>query len=698
MKKYNIRKMMRNALLPCLFLLSCTACTLEEVITGDGEGNSPRSGSETRVNFSITVPSPSPSPSSVQTRSTGNAPDESAVNVAHLLLFEEINGVRTYRYRIHAENITDVSNTQKTFHANIPTGKYDIVIVANAQEILNGSGISFGDTKEQVLGALVETNSGVWNNAAVPMWGQQDSQLIDDGTDFTGRNAFRMIRMVAKIEVEVTPDAAGMNNENFALTDVRLYNYSSRGALVPDPGTWPADNRAVQPTCPAVPGGYVTVQYPANAPLIFNTKTFYAYEAPAGGKGQAMSGNTCIVIGGSYRGRAATYYRVDFTDRNDPDVFLPLLRNRHYLVRIIDVSGDGYPTPEMAFDATRSGMVTGIVEWNDGGVGDVTMEGQNTLEVSANTFVFPGEAQTASTEANRLTIRTSVAGGWEIEKITDESGAPGTAPWLTVSQSSFASPDTPEDVYLFATENTTGSGRTAYLYIRAGELSYRVTVSQKERFDIWITDSNGQEINELVFPLSGAAQSFTVSWTPASLNVTVDSTTIGMNSAGSPERFFGVYPESRFSLSNGSGTYDAQAYKYTGTDKMIHRASKFDFTLSDGTTSVTRTIFLRQYDASLKAVNVPSYFPVDGGVKKIGIRANIAWEVVDVIDPGKIIVNRSELIGKTGEMNITSAGEAFSFRIANYQNYPSFSSSTATFVFRDVHGALYNVEVTGRSV
>ena len=67
-----------------------------------------------------------------------------------------------------------------------------------------------------------------------------------------------------------------------------------------------------------------------------------------------MATNTCLIIGGSYQGNTTSYYRVDFVDGGGN--FLPLLRNHRYLISIIEVVGDGYSTPEMAFETARSNM------------------------------------------------------------------------------------------------------------------------------------------------------------------------------------------------------------------------------------------------------------------------------------------------------------------------------------------------------
>jgi hypothetical protein len=451
------RRVMRAILSPILSLLALTACISEGTMDFDPGYTQETAGNEAQVNFSVVVPA------RAQALATKSLSDEGAVNIIHLLLFEEVNGAKVYRFRTQVNNIAAVSPTHKTFQTKLPAGVYDIVVLANAREILDGSGILFGSTKEDVLGALVETGSGQWNGSAIPMWGQRDDQTVNDRLSFTGNNAIQMIRMIAKVEVEVAPEVAGTNDSNFSLTDIRLYNYSSQGALVPDPAVWPADNIAVTPTEPAVPDGFARKMYPASAPLVFTERSFYTYEAPAGTSGAGMASSICLVIGGSYQGRAVSYYRVDFTGNGTSPNFLPLLRNCRYVVRIVKVKGDGFPTPELAFETVNAGMEVNVLGWNDGGVGEVLFDGQNTLEISQDEFAFPNEQLISRTEDNRLTIRTSAAGGWEIEKITDASGLPHTATWLTASDASFAAPNTSKDIYLFAEENTTGVKRTGYI-------------------------------------------------------------------------------------------------------------------------------------------------------------------------------------------------------------------------------------------
>ena len=560
----------------CLALLTGMSCAQDETLIYGNSSIVPES-KETRVNFSIVVPSP------VQTRSiTKSAPDEGAVDRVFLLLFENTGGSSIYRHRIPAENITTVSNTQKEFQANLPKGTYDIVVLANATEIIATAGIALGNTIEQVFGALVETHTGKWSGTTIPMWGQLNGQSIVDGAGFT----IPMIRMMAKIEISVTPKAAGTDKKNFKLTDIRLYNYSSRGALVPDLSTWPADNKATRPTEPS--GGYATMAYPAREPLVFTDSLFYTYEAPQGNAGAGMATNTCLIIGGSYQGNTTSYYRVDFVDGGGN--FLPLLRNHRYLISIIEVVGDGYSTPEMAFETARSNMQATVTEWNSSGMEEIVVDTQESLEVSKGEFVFPNKEQMMPTTANQLTIRTSVPGGWTIESISE--------PWLKASEMSHAA-TTEKTISLLVDNNAQGSKRTAYVCIRAGKLTYRVTVTQKMFAEIWITDMNAQPINELSFPRVGGQKSFTLYWTPTTATVTVRCTPIGRDSQGNTVAFDGYnLPSDGEILSNSIGyeVRDIIAKYCTSTDPNILEASRLDFTIDSGDEIVTHSRYLRQYN------------------------------------------------------------------------------------------------------
>jgi hypothetical protein len=148
-------------------------------------------------------------------------------------------------------------------------------------------------------------------------------------------------------------------------------------------------------------------------------------------------------------------------------------------------------------------------------------------------------------------------------------------------------------------------------------------------------------------------------------------------------------------VNGASKIYQVIANAYTGNDPVVHRASKIDFTLTDGKTIKTRTLFLRQFDNALVPIFAPHYL-MDGGVKEIGIRANTTWEIINVIDPENIIVNPGELIGKTGGLNTSPEGETLTFRMADRMNGTSSANMpVAKLILRNAQGNTYQADITG---
>jgi hypothetical protein len=541
---------------------------------------------EAMMRFSLVMPSRMQM--QMQTRSALSESDENGILTVYLLMFKEINGVMTYYFGTSGNNIQTVSPFQKTFEATLPTGEYDVVILANAREIINSSNISTGDTKENVLKALVEINPDKWSGNAIPMWGRMDRLTISPSTGLSDKSGIEMVRMLAKIDVEITPSAAG----DFTLTDVRLYNYSSQGALAPDLTSWPAGNIAVSPTQPSVTGGYATI----STPLVFDTgdgvtadgckRIIYAYEAPAGFE-TTPSGNTCLVIGGSYQGGATTYYKVDFTsqEKGQP-VFLPLLRNNYYLIKVINVNSNGHSSPEMALASTSGNMSTVLLQWTEKGMNNVVFDGEHMLGVSTNRLTLQGNAYMTAGINNKLTLLTTVPDGWKVEKITDASGISDTAPWLTLSNLAGTS-GVVEDIFVYAEKNTSLSDRTGYIYIRSGKLQYCVEVIQSvtSGFGIDVTDlSTFRPVELFDFTCqAGQVRTFSVEWRPATARMTIYVTKINGGFSGTGA------PDSNITLGGNS-----QTYTVTSNAVAEERLTRLDFTLTDGIMTETKTLFLRQ--------------------------------------------------------------------------------------------------------
>jgi hypothetical protein len=179
-----------------------------------------------------------------------------------------------------------------------------------------------------------------------------------------------------------------------------------------------------------------------------------------------------------------------------------------------------------------------------------------------------------------------VPAGWKIEKITDASGAPGTAPWLSLSHQTGAS-DVAKEIFVYAEENTSLIDRAAYVYLRAERLQYCVEVVQSavSGFGIDVIElATYQPVELFDFTYqAGQVRAFSVTWRPATARMTVYVTKTNGGFSGTG------FPDSNIMLSGNS-----QTYTVTSNAVAEDRLTRLDFTLTDGITTKIKTLFLRQ--------------------------------------------------------------------------------------------------------
>ncbi|MDR0758431.1 MAG: hypothetical protein LBF85_11390, partial [Tannerella sp.] len=335
---------------------------------------------------------------------------------------------------------------------------------------------------------------------------------------------------------------------------------------------------------------------PVSTPLVFGVgdgvtvdgcrQIIYTCEAPAGSAANP-AGNTCLVVGGRYRSGAVTYYRIDFVGMDGGQkVFLPLLRNNYYLVKIVSVSSRGYATPDEALTSPPVNMETVLLNWTEKDMNNVVFDGNYMLGVSTGRLELSADPQTVRAAGNKLTVMSSVPGGWTVEKITDQSDMPGTANWLTLYS---ATPTATGEIFVCVTENTSAVERKGYIHIRSGKLQYRVEVVQSAThgFGLEIIDKQTwQEISMLDFDrTAGQEKTFKVIWRPATAGVTV---TVSYPVNG----FSGTgVPSNNTSITSPDGWYNCTIRTGAVSDNTLTR---LDFTLSDGMNIAVKTLFIRQ--------------------------------------------------------------------------------------------------------
>ncbi|MCC8155006.1 MAG: hypothetical protein LIP01_12905 [Tannerellaceae bacterium] len=596
---------------------------------------------------------------------TGTVPENKTDDI-YVLVFDK--GTQKLIAKSKGKNISVASgaenNNKVTFKATLPVGtEYTFMVLANAANYLSEIevGLMPEKKKEDVL-ALVVTETGKWDiSSTIPMWSEEDLNLTATSTP-----SFELTRMLARINVEVNlrDVSPGVPAGNFELTSIRYYNYNTAGALVPDRDKYDfTENAVLTATLPVSPGTQT------GSALVYDGgditgKTFckekiYIFEASHNGNADNTEwiNNPCLVIGGQFRTSEGvwldeTFYRVDFIkkDNTDPgnvqDIWLSILRNFTYNVVITEVSGSGFPEPEIAVKSVPINMEANILEWNESDMGEIVFDGTFYLSVSRDRFTVGRGEVNNERESNRLDVKTDyiyqndvnhINSGWYVEKYVDE--ADGTTPvdWLKLNPEKGV-PNDRVKAYFTYEENTTSTSRTAIVWIAADRLRYPVYVTQGVS-SIEIVDPAHGDIPlselKLVVPVGGMQseqERFKVVWAPAYQAVSIEQTSPKDWAPFEPD-WLTPNPSPSWTLT-GTGV---QEYQVTAPavspalieqDPFYEKESVYTFTVTDGTESHTAAITPHQIYYNL-VVDMFTY-RLDGNNYNINVRSNAEWIITDI--------------------------------------------------------------------
>jgi hypothetical protein len=472
-------------------LIAVTSCLREQF---DDPSPCPCEG-EKDVTLKLSLPYIAPQGPVTRAIDTGQ---ENAIAAIDVLAFKVENGEETFLYWASGKRAAgkDGDPTQ-SFTAALRVADYPqrFVIISNARgriETLMGSRTSGGWTgtdKEALLAQLtLDLNGGDrWkaidasNYTAIPMWGQTDAKITNATTTI---NAIKMLRMIAKIEVQLDESVAGLTGK-FKLQSVHVYNTNTSGRIVPKPGTEyvGTDMIARKPSLPdgvktAVgPLEYTDFNYPGKENIAMRG-AIYLFEATAKDEDKYLE-QTCIVVGGKYGTDDAaptTYYRLDMMDKNGKR--LDILRNHAFICNIAAVNGPGEPTVDKAFKSKPVNMSVNILDWNEGDIRDMDVNGQYILSVNRNPVILSEDAHDINSADNILKITTNYPTGWIAEVSASKTGKQ-YCNWLDITPENGAGDAQPADVHLLTGANSDGQSREAYIHIKAGRLTYIVTVRQE---------------------------------------------------------------------------------------------------------------------------------------------------------------------------------------------------------------------------
>lgn len=675
--------------------------------------------------------------------------DENAVNHINVLVFN-YTGSR-YELCDWAEPVpgsitNDGANNKKKFtvkFTRLTEGhKYKFVVLANArQEVDNllSSGATAGAEKNTFLSTLKLSGITRWNidpsdntYRDIPMWGETPSQNGTGDAVFSNNviiSDLNLLRMVARINVSIDGSGTSPAANSFKLKSVSLYNTYQTGRVVPD-----IANLATASATSVVSPTPVTGSLPVQTPVVYDNtvsgcdisdtqliNNAYIFESavPRDGSGNPDTGSlTCLVIGGLYGNAASpTYYRIDLVqkDASGKVAYLDILRNHTYNLLVTKVKGAGYNTPQEAFTSKASNIEAELVRWDDGQITDIVYDGQYILGVSADKFTLARDAQTISSHSNNLTVTTNYISGWKVDKTTDASD--NSAGWLHVCNTSGTAisfcPSGTSAVKLVLDENTTGSSRAAFIHLSAGRLTYKVEVIQGIDAELDLDTRNAadtQDVDELVFtsPVGSqpASQQFLLQWAPAPATVYISSSVIGSNgfvfAGGSDAPGTGM---TSISDPSGEKLLTIQPTAITAAeiaaDPFIERNYKIDFTVSNGESYYTKSVFFRQINYNLLADGLSGYNPPNGSTYSFKVRSNTNWRIKSVSEQittgtGSTLLNLDSpdnlRAGTTG-VNNTNPGTTITFRTVNNMSLAGkitvvFESSDNPKKFDDVTLAL----------
>jgi hypothetical protein len=344
----------------------------------------------------------------------------------------------------------------------------DLWVIANAHSVVNDNKIAMvGQSKEDIRLLLLAGESSTVT--PIPMWGTKEDVTISKNGHISNLDPVNMIRMVAKINVQMSDELKSKNN--FQLRSVHFCNRNTTGCIVPDAtnGNWTdASPQATAPSLPSASYKATTAHsYNVSSPYTGIIDQIYTFETAAGeGYGGAdYESEPCLIIGGKYKASddvrplddiPETYYRVDFFLEEN---YLPILRNHRYTVTLEKVGGPGF---SLIGDALNAPPMNAVLEWTNDDYLDVTSDGTNYLAVSRNTIEIPDRMD--------IDVLTNCEGGWEIDEKSGDF-------YLSRSTGEKGAKVTVTATALYANENR----EVGYFYIVAGRLRRKIIVHQTEQ-------------------------------------------------------------------------------------------------------------------------------------------------------------------------------------------------------------------------
>lgn len=236
--------------------------------------------------------------------------------------------------------------------------------------------LTAGETTVAQLQKMLSSSTKHWeaaNRDKLPMWGvKKNLQVLEDKIENWG--TVDLLRAVAGVDVY---QKSALAEEVFKLEGVAIYYAASEGYIMPENGKYSETEGTVSGT--SVPSTMATnikttfEDATKNTDGTFNmvADKFYIYENnKVSSKSESLQ-FTRVIVKGSYKGGASSYYPINFTKEvKDAEgvvtgaEYTDIMRNTKYIFEIESVWGDGYPDPDTAADSDPINMNTNIWDWD----------------------------------------------------------------------------------------------------------------------------------------------------------------------------------------------------------------------------------------------------------------------------------------------------------------------------------------------
>ncbi len=379
---------------------------------------------------------------------------EDVIDKITVLLFDTEDN---YISSIPAASITTdpTDSNSKTFTALIPDGEFNVLVLANADRMLDAlqtnnpdfSGKDMDFFESNLSERLIENNAmggyTPWN--ADP--GSEDFKPFPMSGRFVipadrseAMSSIFLTRMLAKINIGLAinyPLDADRNNI-YRLDEILIPNFNTSGNLIQAEIAQVTGLSVFDPeqlNIPSSPGRVSSVE----DALIFPGKeisgsdgTTFSYACideiflpeMAGSADQRCG--ACMLVEIYIPSIAQErWFRINLSMANPNSGNIEpvnIRRNFRYALNITKVAGDGYATPQEAFDAPADGVEVEISAIDGSDMNDITFDNHNQLTVNKSDYLFYSDGM-----GQELKIFTDYFEGWEASLIDGN--------WISISDS-----------------------------------------------------------------------------------------------------------------------------------------------------------------------------------------------------------------------------------------------------------------------